>query len=75
LNESKRTISNADKKCVEWPGKSPDLLAIGTLRIILKKMVKHMNPQTIDDLKTALIAASTLIPQSSISFAKALWRV
>jgi hypothetical protein len=47
---------------VDWPANSPDLSSIE----VLKKLVDEINPQTIEDLKAALIGAWVLIPQTSI---------
>jgi transposase len=51
---------------VDWPANSPDLSPIELLWAILKQLIKRIRPDTIEDLKNALIAAWALIPQSSI---------
>jgi hypothetical protein len=45
---------------------SPDLSPIEILWAILKKMVSRTNPRKIEDLKTSLFAAWSLIPQNTI---------
>jgi hypothetical protein len=49
-----------------WPANSPDLSQIEVLWTILKKLVKRINSQTIEDLKATLVAAWALIPQTLI---------
>jgi hypothetical protein len=52
---------------VDWPPNSPDLSPIKLLCAISKKSVSRINPRTIHQLKSALLAAWTLIPQNSIN--------
>jgi transposase len=51
---------------IDWPANSLDLSPIEALWAILKKLVERINPQRIEDLKAALIAAWALIRQTSI---------
>jgi transposase len=51
---------------VDWPANSPDLSPIELLWAILKKLVRRMKPQTIEEVKGALLAAWSMIPQATI---------
>jgi hypothetical protein len=51
---------------VDWPPNSPDLSPIELLWTILKKFVRKVKSQTIDELKSSLMAAWAMIPQDTI---------
>jgi transposase len=47
---------------VDWPPNSPDLSPIELSCAILKKLVRKVKPQTIEELKSSLLAAWAMIP-------------
>jgi hypothetical protein len=51
---------------VDWPANSPDLSPIELLWTILKKLVKRINPENMEELKSAVIVTRALIPQATI---------
>jgi hypothetical protein len=51
---------------VNWPPNSPDLSLRETLWAILKKLVRKVKPQTIEELKNSLLVAWAMIPQNTI---------
>jgi hypothetical protein len=62
---AKKTIDWLDEVCNvlrDWPPNSPDLSPIELSWAILKKVVAVLNPQTLEELKTALETAWDGIP-------------
>jgi transposase len=51
---------------VGWPLNSPDLSPRELLWVILKKLIRKVKPQTIEELKSSLLAAWAMIPQDTI---------
>jgi hypothetical protein len=51
---------------VDWPPNSPDLSPIELLWAILKKLVRKVKPQTIEELKSSRLASWAMIPQDRI---------
>jgi hypothetical protein len=51
---------------VDWPPNSPDLSPIELLWAILKKLVRKVKPEMIEELKSSLLAAWAMIPQDTI---------
>jgi hypothetical protein len=49
-----------------YPANSPDVSQIELLREILKKLVRQMKRQTLQELKSALLDALSWIPQDTI---------
>jgi transposase len=52
---------------MDWPPNSPDLSPIELIWAILKKLVRKVKPQTIEELKSSLLAAWAMIPQDMIN--------
>jgi hypothetical protein len=48
---------------VDWPADSPNLPPIEVLWAILKELIWRTQPQTIEELKGSLVAASTFLLQ------------
>jgi hypothetical protein len=51
---------------VDWPANSPDLSPIESLWVILKKLINRFDPQNMEELKSAVVAAWALIPHVTI---------
>jgi transposase len=51
----KQCCSSIGLKQLEWPGQSPDCNPIENLWSVLKKKVRERHPQTVSDLKNAII--------------------
>jgi hypothetical protein len=66
---SAKSLEWLEEKCdlvVDWPSKSPNLSPIQLLWAILKRIVNKFAPQTIEELKTALLESWELIGQRTI---------
>jgi hypothetical protein len=51
---------------LDWPAKSPNLSPIELLRVILKKLIREIQSETMEELRSTLTAAWNLIPQSTV---------
>jgi hypothetical protein len=50
----------------DWPANSPDVSLTKLLRVILKKLVRRMKRETLQEQKSGLLGACSLIPQDTV---------
>jgi hypothetical protein len=51
---------------MDWPANSPDLSPIEFRWAVLRKVVRKLKPETIEDLRNTHITTWSFIPQSTI---------
>jgi hypothetical protein len=70
LSHTSRVATDSLEETVDvitdWPANSPDLWPIEVLWAILKKLVRRMNLQTLQEQKSVLLSTWNLIPQDTI---------